>query len=298
MRNKPSVAARLRAATPLLVTAPSAGLILLFVYGFTAWTVLLSFTDSRMLPRFDSWAGLRQYERLWATPRWHVAVGNLGVYAALFIACALIVGLLLAILVDRQIRAEGFFRTVYLYPMALSSIVAGVAWQWILNPELGIERFVRDWGWTAFRFDWLVNPKMSLYAVVAADVWKASGFVMVMFLAGLRSIDQNLLRAAAIDGAGVFQLYRRVILPALRPVFVSVLLILAQRASTTYDMAVALTGGGPGYSSDLPAVFMVATAFQRNQLGLGSAAAVMMLAAVLAVVLPYFVFELRRQRRA
>ena len=285
---------RLSRWAPQLVLAPSLAANLIFVQAFVLWTAALSFTGSRLLPRFDRWVGLKQYVRLWSNDRWHVACGNLLVYAALFIIAALALGLLLAILINQEVRGEGALRAVYLYPMALSSIVTGVAWQWILNPELGIERLVRSWGLRAFTFDWLVNSDKAIYTVVLADVWRSSGYVMLLFLAGLRSMDQNLLRAASIDGAGAFQTYRRVVLPALRPVFLSAIVLLAQRAIMSYDMVLALTGGGPGYASDLPAVFMVSAAFQRSDLGLGAAAAVMMLLASLAVVAPYLAHEQRR----
>jgi glucose/mannose transport system permease protein len=281
-----------------LVLAPSLGLSLVFVYAFTLWTVLLSATPSRLIPRFDAWAGASQYVRLWSNFRWHVAVGNLAVFGGLFVAVTLALGLLLAILLDQRVRAEGAFRTIYLYPMAVSSIVTGAAWQWILNPTIGVEKLVRGWGWAGFRFGWLVDPRRAIYTVVIAASWQAAGFVMVLFLSGLRSIDPNLLRAAAIDGAGAWQLYRRVVLPALRPVFFSALVVLIQKAVVAYDLVVALTGGGPGFSTDLPATFMVATAFQRSDLGLGAAAATMMLAVETLVVVPYLILEMRRQDRA
>lgn len=287
-----------RFSTPQLALAPSLSLVLVSVYAFTAWSVLLSLTDSKILPDFHSWVGLHQYARLWSSFRWRLAVGNLVAYSLVFIPCAMGTGLILAILVDRQIRAEGFFRTLYLYPMALSSIVVGAAWKWILSPGMGIEKLVRGWGFPDFRFEWLVDSKMAIYTVVIADVWKASGFTMILFLAGLRAIDQNLVRAAMIDGAGVFQTYRRIILPLLRPVFASVFIVLIQRSLLTFDMALALTNGGPGFSSDMPAIFMVQTSFGRSELGLGAASAVMLLAAVMAIVIPYFVFDMRKNLHA
>jgi glucose/mannose transport system permease protein len=290
-----SLRGRIRGVLPQLVLSPAVLTVLVFVHGFVLWTVLLSFTNSKMMPRFDHWVGFHQYARLWANPRWHVAVGNLGVYAALFVVVAMALGLLLAILLDQDIRGENVLRSIYLYPMALSSIVTGTAWQWILNPTLGIEKLVRAWGWSGFRFDWLVDPKMALYTIVIADVWKSAGFVMILFLVGLRSIDENLVRAAAIDGANVYQLYRRIMIPALRPVFISVVVLLVQRAIVSFDMVMALTAGGPGYSTDLPAVFMVVTAFQRSDLALGAAAATMMLLCAMAIVGPYLYHELREQ---
>ena len=207
-------------------------------------------------------------------------------------------GLAIAILLDQRIRAEGALRTVYLYPMALSFIVTGTAWKWILNPGLGLEKLVRDWGFEGFSFGWLVDPEMAIYTIVIAAVWQSAGFVMALFLAGLRGIDDNIIKAARIDGAGLPTIYRRIVIPALRPVFFSAFIILTHIAIKSFDLVMALTGGGPGFATDLPATFMYTFAFTRGQIGLGSAAAMMMLMAVVAIIVPYLYSELRGGRRA
>jgi glucose/mannose transport system permease protein len=194
---------------------------------------------------------------------------------------------------DQKIRAEGFLRTIFLYPMALSFIVTGTAWKWILNPGLGIESIAHRLGFAGFSFDWLVNPERSIYTVVIAAVWQSSGFVMALMLAGLRGVDADIMRAAQVDGASLPVIYRRIVLPALRPVFLSTFIILAHISIKTFDLVIALTGGGPGYSSDMPATFMYTQTFQRNQLGVGAASAVMMLMGVTAVIVPYLYSELR-----
>ena len=186
---------------PKLVVSPLFAASLFFVYGFIAWTVYISFTRSAVLPSYEL-AGIIQYERLWDTPRWYVALSNLFIFTSLFMAFCTMIGILLAILLDQRIRIEGTLRAIYLYPMALSFIVTGTAWKWILNPGLGIEHVMRGLGFDNFRFDWLVNPKMAIYTVVIAGVWQSSGYVMAMFLAGLRSVDDEIIKAAAIDGAG------------------------------------------------------------------------------------------------
>jgi len=188
-------------ALPKIVLGPTLLCALIFVYGFIAWTAWLSFTESRILPRYD-FAGLVQYITLFANDRWWTAVKNLGIFAGLFIAFCLVTGLLLAILLDQRIRAEGFLRAIYLYPMALSFIVTGTAWRWILNPGLGLEHLVRQLGFEHFTFDWIVTPGMSIYTVVIAGVWQSTGFVMALFLAGLRGIDDAIIKAAQVDGAG------------------------------------------------------------------------------------------------
>lgn len=278
-----------------LALAPSVAIILLAVYGFMVWTGVVSFTASKMLPSYE-FVGLDQYWRLWSNPIWRIAVDNIFIFAILFIAIASVIGMALAILVDQKIRAEGFFRTIYLYPMALSFIVTGTAWKWILNPGLGIERMVRLWGWDSFRFDWLVDPRFAIYTLVMAGVWQSSGFVMALFLAALRGIDEDITKAARLDGAGSFQIYRRIIIPQLGPAFLTVFVILTQQAVKSFDLVVALTAGGPGNSTHLPATFMYMQTFGRDQMAVGAASAMMIFMTVTAVVAPYLYSDVRKQR--
>ncbi len=281
---------------PKLVVSPLFAASLLFVYGFIAWTLYISFTRSAVLPSYE-FVGIIQYERLWDTPRWYVALTNLFIFSGLFMAGCMAIGILLAILLDQRIRIEGTIRAIYLYPMALSFIVTGTAWKWILNPGLGLEHVIRGWGFENFRFDWLVNPDMAIYTVVIAGVWQSSGYVMALFLAGLRSVDDEILKAAAIDGAGPIRTYSSIILPIVRPVFLSAFIILAHLAIKSFDLVMALTGGGPGYATDMPATFMYSFAFQRSELGEAAASAVMMLVTVIAIIVPYLYSELRRTGR-
>ena len=279
---------------PKIVISPSFAVILWFVYGFVLWTFYISLTKSKMLPRYDFW-GIDQHFRLWSNPRWFIAVENLLIFTVLFVGICILIGILLSILLDQKIRAEGFLRTIYLYPMALSFIVTGTAWKWMLNPSMGIEKLFTDWGFTDFTFDWLVSRDMSIYTIVIAAVWQSSGFVMALFLAGLRSIDDEIVKAAKIDGASLYSIYFTIILPMMRPVFMSSIVILLHISIKSYDLVIALTAGGPGISSDMPAVFMTQMAFHRSEIGLASASAVMMFLTVLAVVVPYLYSELRRQ---
>ena len=247
------------------------------------------------MPNYE-FAGFDQYTRLFALDRWWTAAANLGIFGGLFILLCLVIGLFMAILLDQKIRAEGALRAVYLYPMALSFIVTGAAWKWILNPGLGLEKMMHDWGFANFSFDWLVNSDMAIYTVVIAGVWQSSGFVMALFLAGLRGIDDSIMKAAMVDGASLPTIYRRIVIPALRPVFFSVLLVLGHIAIKSFDLVMALTAGGPGTSTDLPAIFMYQFSFTRGQLGLGAASAVMMLATVLAVLVPLMYLETKGTR--
>jgi glucose/mannose transport system permease protein len=280
---------------PKAVLAPTLLVSLIFVYGFIAWTVYLSLTPSRLLPNYE-FVGLAQYTALFDNERWWVALKNLAIFGFLFVFLGLAIGLTLAILLDQRIRIEGFLRSLYLYPMALSFIVTGAAWKWILNPSLGLEHLMRSWGFESFSFDWLVNPDRAIYTVVIAGVWQSAGFVMALFLAGLRGIDDSIIKAAQVDGASLFTIYRRIIIPSMRPVFFSALIILSHIAVKSFDLVMALTAGGPGFASDLPATFMYSFAFTRNQLGLGAASAVMMLFILAAVLVP-FIWAEGRQRR-
>ena len=285
----------LQAWLPRLVLAPSVAISLFFVYGFMLWTFVLSLTSSRMLPSYD-FVGFGQYSRLMANERWWVASTNLMIFGVLFVVICLVIGSLLAILLDQKIRQEGALRTIYLYPMALSFIVTGVVWKWLLNPQLGIQAMVQSWGFESFRFDWITDPDMAIYTLVIAAVWQASGFVMALFLAGLRGIDDSIVKAAQLDGASLPRIYWRVVMPCLRPVVFSAVMILAHIAIKSFDLVVALTGRGPGYATDLPATFMYAHAFTRAQIGLGSASAMLMLGGVLAILIPYLYSELRSRK--
>jgi len=277
---------------PKAVLAPSFAAVLVFVYGFIGWTAWVSFTRSKLLPKYDI-VGLIQYERLFAAPRWDTAITNLFIFGFLFIGISMLLGLLLAILLDQKIRIEGALRTIYLYPMALSLIVTGTAWKWILNPGLGLEAMVRGWGFESFAFDWLVNPDMAIYTVVIAGVWQASGFVMALFLAGLRSVDQEIIKAAQVDGIPTWRIYSAIIIPAMAPIFLSAFIVLAHLAIKSFDLVIALTGGGPGYATDLPATYMYAMAFSRGDIGQATSSAMIMMAVAFAIVVPYLYSELR-----
>ena len=280
---------------PRIVVAPSFIISLLFIYGLMAWNGYLSMSASRILPNYE-FVGLQQYAALLESDRFRVAMTNMGIFGVLFIGGAMVIGVLLAILLDQKVRAEGVLRTVYLYPMAVSMIVTGTAWKWILNPGLGIEHLMHQWGFESFTFDWLVRGETAIYCIVIAGVWQSAGFVMALFLAGLRGIDESIIKAAQVDGASLPRIYWRIILPSLRPVFFSTLMVVAHLAIKSFDLVMALTAGGPGYATDLPATFMYATAFTRGQIGVGAASATVMLATVAAIVVPYLYSELRTKR--
>jgi glucose/mannose transport system permease protein len=280
---------------PKLVLSPSLLLVFVAVYGFIFWTGVISFSSSRMMPSYD-FVGFEQYFRLWASPRWHTAVYNLIIFSTLFIFITTLIGVVLAILLDQNVRYEGVLRNVYLYPMAISFIVTGTAWKWIFNPGFGIQKIVNDLGWTSFTFDWIVRPDLAIYTIVIAAVWQSSGFAMAIFLAGLRGIDSSLLKAAQIEGAGPFRIYFSIVLPMLRPALLSVMILLGHIAIKCFDLVLALTNGGPGTATEMPSTFMFSASFQRNQIGVGAASAMMMLMTVVAIIVPYLYSELRGRR--
>jgi glucose/mannose transport system permease protein len=285
----------LRQHLPKLVLSPSFAITIFFVYGFILYTAFISMTKSKMLPNLSRFVGLENYPKLWKTLNWQVALDNMLVFGFLYIVICGVLGLFLAILLDQKIRMEGFLRTTYLYPMALSFIVTGTAWKWFLNPGLGLEKSMHAWGFENFSFDWLINPDMAIYTIVIAGVWQSSGFVMAMFLAGLRGIDNEQLKAAQLDGASTIQIYWRIIIPQLRAVYLSAFVVLAHMAIKSYDLVVALTGGGPGRSTEMPATFMYSYTFTRNQMGIGAASAMIMLMTIAAIIVPYLYAETREK---
>ena len=264
---------------------------------FTLWTTWVSFTPSTLLPA-NGFVGLRNYRAILASRNWQIGFDNLLLYGTGFVLLTIVVGLLLAVLLDQRLRGENVLRTIFLYPMAVSFVVTGTVWSWLLNPGIGVQKLVNDWGWTSFRFDWLVRQDMAIYTIIIAAVWQASGFSMALFTAGLRSVEPDLMKAAQIDGAGPWRTYLKVVLPTLWPIFIAVVVILLQFAIKTFDLVRALTDGGPGISTQLPTLVVYDFMFQRGLLGRGAAAAVLMLLTLLAVLAPYAVWRRWQARRA
>ncbi len=283
---------------PRIVLAPSFAVVLLFVYGFILFTGVLSFTGSKMLPDLTTWVGLNNYARLFNHPNWSTSLANLGIFGSLYIIICSVLGLGLAILLDQKIRGEGFLRPIYLYPMALSFIVTGVAWKWFLDPGIGLEHVMQSWGWESFSFRWIKDGRFAIYTIVIAAIWQSSGFVMAMFLAGLRGVDNEIIKAAQIDGASNWMLYSRIIIPLMRPVFLSAFVVLAHLAIKSYDLVVAMTDGGPGTATWTPALFMQKFTFGRNEMGMGAASAIIMLMMIAAIIVPYLYSELKGGRRS
>ncbi|WP_219727930.1 carbohydrate ABC transporter permease [Tabrizicola aquatica] len=264
---------------------------LVIFLGGTIWTVVYSFTNSKLLPR-TNFVGLDQYERLWETSRWIVSIQNLMFYGVMSLVFTVVMGFVLAVLMDQKIRFEDTFRTIMLYPFALSFIVTGLVWQWILNPQFGIQGVVRDMGWTSFTFDPLNNPDTVLFGLLIAGLWQGTGFVMCLMLAGLRGIDEDIWKAARVDGIPTWKTYVVVIIPMMRAVFITTLVIVASGIIRLYDLVVAMTSGGPGgNASQVPAMYVYDYMFQAQNLGQGFAASTMMLLSVLIVLIPWAYLE-------
>ena len=292
---RPALGARLAAALPFLVLFPSLVASFVYVFGFTGWTFYISLSNSSLLPTYD-FVGFEHYASLWANRRWNIAYTNLFVFSAFYVVLALAVGLLLAILIDQRIRAESFWRTIFLYPLAVSFVVTGTVWSWLYAPDSGIEFFVRQLGWTDFEFAITTDRDYALYAIVVTGMWQASGFAMALFLAGLRSVDPDIVKAAQIDGASPWRLYRKVLVPTIGPIFIAVIVVLLQFAIKTFDLVVALTGGGPGIATTFPAIYVYDLMFQRGQIAEGAAAAIMILLALAVVLVPYSLWLVWRRR--
>ncbi|MCD2343760.1 sugar ABC transporter permease [Ideonella azotifigens] len=286
-RHRPSRARPWRALTAQIALLPMALTALGVYIGTVLWSMRISVSSSRIFPR-DDFVGLSQYQRLFETERWHVSVQNLAVFGVLFVAACLVLGLLLAVLLDQHVRGEGVLRTVFLYPYAVSFVATGLVWQWMLNPELGIQSTVRALGFPDFKFDWIVQQDQVIYTIVIAAVWQASGVVMAVLLAGLRGVDESLWHAARVDGVPRWRYYLSIVLPQLGPAIGTSFVLLAVGVVKVFDVVVAMTQGGPGNASEVPAKFIMDNLFGRANVGLASAASTVMLLTVLALLTPWW----------
>lgn len=269
-------------------------LVLAVVYvGATGWTVWMSLTNSRMLPN-NNFVGLRNYEILYSNDRWLTSVYNLAFFGVAFVVISLALGFLLAVAIDQKMRAEDTLRSVFLYPYSMSFVVTGLVWQWLLNPTFGIQKMVRDWGFPNFVFDWIVQPKTVLYCLVIAGVWHAAGLVMAIMLAGLRGIDEDIWKAARVDGLPAWRVYLSIVIPMMGASFATAAVLLSTSVVRLYDLSVAMTNGGPGIASEVPAKFVMDHLFERANISLATAAATSMLITVIAVVAPYMYWRARK----
>ena len=278
------------ASIPMALTA------LVIFIGCSAWTVVYSFTGSRLLPK-TRWVGVDQYDRLWGTDRWIVSIENLAIYGGCMLVFSLTLGFVMAALLDQRIRFENTFRTVFLYPYALSFVVTGLTWQWMLNPTFGLQKVVRDFGFVDFTFAPLTNSDFAIYGVLLAGLWQGTGLVMVIMLAGLRGIDEDIWKASRVDGIPKWKTYIMIVLPLMRGALITAGVLVATSIIKVFDLIVAQTQGGPGLATEVPAKYVMDMMFRNQNLGQGFAASTMMLLFVMIILIPWAVYEYREKRR-
>ncbi len=264
--------------------------------GTALYTFYLSFTASGMFPS-NELVGFAHYDRLFGNRRWNASLANMATLCVTYVLGCLVIGFLMAAALDRRVRGENLLRTVYLYPQAVSFVVTGLVWQWLMNPTLGIQQTVHDWGWTWFRFDWTQHSETAIYAVALAGLWHGAGLSMVIMLAGLRGVDGSLWQAARVEGIPLWRTYVSIIIPEMRAAILTAVTLLFMGIIRTYDMVVAMTNGGPGSSTELPAKFVMDNLFGRNNIGLAAAGASMLLIIVLSVAVPILYLRSHQARR-
>ena len=252
--------------------------------GCIIYSFIYSLTNSKLIP-VTNFVGFDQYDRLFKQRKWDVAVENIFIYGFVFTIGCLIIGFLLAVLIDQK------FRTIFLYPYAMSFVVTGLVWKWVLNPTFGLENSMHMWGMTWFELDWLVNRDLAIYAVCIAAVWQGAGFVMVLMLAGLRGIDEDIWKSLSIEGVAKWKSYIFVILPMLRPMVVTAIVLIAAGVVKVYDLILALTSGGPGYATTTPAMYVMENFFSRANLGQAFAASIIMFISVVCILAPWAFYE-------
>ncbi|RYF79973.1 MAG: sugar ABC transporter permease [Comamonadaceae bacterium] len=273
---------------PMVVT------VLCCYIGTVLWSIGVSLTNSKTFPS-SQFVGLAQYRKLFDTERWTLSLQNMAVFGLIFVVGCLVIGFLLAVFIDQKVRGEGLLRTIFLYPYAMSFVATGLVWQWVLNPGLGIQQAVRELGYPDFQFDWIISQDHVMYAVGLAAVWQSSGLVMALLLAGLRGVDEEIWKAARIDGIPVWRVYMSVVLPMIAPSIATATVLLALGVIKVFDVVVAMTGGGPGIASEVPAKFIMDYLFNRANIGLASAASVVLLVTVLIVLAPWLYAKKRMQ---
>jgi glucose/mannose transport system permease protein len=281
---------------PQLALAPAVLVALVAFFGAICWTVWLSFTKSRQFPDYTI-VGWKQYYRLFHDEAWLVSLKNmivLGVGSLL----SIVLGFILAAMIDKEVRGEGIFRTIFLYPLAVSLIVTGLVWQWLFNPGLGIENFLHELGWTSAHFNWLASGDTVMFGIILASVWQSTGFFMALMLSGLKSINTEIWQAARLDGVPFWRTYLEVIIPMMKLTFLTCVILLSIGVVKAYDIIVAMTNGGPGNASYVPGYFVVYAYWQKQNLGYAAAAATIMLIVVAAFFLPFLLFTGRGERRA
>ncbi len=292
------MAVRWSRTSPQIALTPALVITFVCFFGAILWTIYMSFTNSRRFPDYQiDWAGFgRQYERLFGSDAWMTSLQNV-VILAIGSALAIVFGFILAAMVEREKHGEGFFRTVFLYPLAISLIVTGLVWRWIMNPTLGVQGFLQGLGFEGAAFNWLAQPDTAMYAIILASIWHGLGFYMALMLAGLKSINTEIWSAARLDGVSFWRLYLEIIVPMMKFTFLTCGILLSLGVVKAFDIIVAMTNGGPGQSTWTPAYFAINAYAVRSNIGFASAAAVIMLLMTLAIFLPLVLLTSWQMRR-
>jgi glucose/mannose transport system permease protein len=287
--------------TPILFITPSIVAVGIFVYGFISWTSFISFTKwNNVIPDYTL-VGFENYRKLFANMRFQIDLHNTLVFTIIFVTSCLLIGLLLAVLIDQRIKGEGIFRNLFLLPMALSFIVSGVIWRWLFNPgsfqlgNIGLNQLFEKLGLNFLICGWYTDPKIGIIAVAIAAIWQFSGYTMALYLAGLRGIPLELREAAAIDGASQWKTFYYITLPFLRPITFGAIIILGHISLKIFDLVMAMTGSGPAFSSDVPAFFMYDTTFRGNHFSQGASIAIILLLLISLLIIPYLITTFRKE---
>jgi glucose/mannose transport system permease protein len=284
----------------VLLVTPSILAIAIFVYGFILWTGRVSVSQWKgLLPNYE-WAGFQNYINLFSDPRFHIDIRNTVIFTVIFVTTSLLLGLGLAILIDQKIKGEGIFRSIFLFPMAISFIVTGVVWRWLMNPAMGSRLSGLNLLFQSLNLDFLINswhatPQWGIAAIAIPAIWQMSGYTMAIYLGGLRAIPEELSEAARVDGATQFEIYRKIILPLLRPITLSALIILGHISLKVFDLIIAV--GGKQLPLDVPAIYMWQTTFDGYFFGRGAAIGILLLLSVAILIIPYLYFTLRSEEQ-
>jgi glucose/mannose transport system permease protein len=282
----------------IILISPSILAIIIFVYGFIGWSVRVSLSKWKGLNPDYTWAGFENYIALFSDPRFHVDIRNTLIFTGVFVVGSILLGFFLAVMLDQGLKGEGFFRSLFLFPMAISYIVTGVVWRWLMNPASGSRTSGLNLLFSNLNLDFLVNswyttPKWGMAAIALAAIWQMSGYTMALYLAGLRSIPHELREAAQIDGASEIQIYRHIILPLLAPVTLSALIILGHMSLKVFDLIIATAG--KQLPLDVPSIYMWQTTFDGLFYGRGAAIGILLLISVAVLIIPYIRYTLKTE---
>jgi glucose/mannose transport system permease protein len=285
----------------LLLVSPSIIAIGVFVYGLIGWNLKVAMSSWHTVISPQRFVGLENLAQLWGEPRWDGAVRHAVIFTVVFVGGAMLLGWVLALLLDKRVRAEGGFQAVYLFPMAVSFIAAGIVWRWLMNPApaeraSGLNLLFDNLGLGFLANDWWQNRSWGMAAMAIPAVWQMGGYVMALFLAGLRGVSEELREAARVDGCSEWQVYSKVVIPQLRPVTLAALIILGHISLKVFDLIVAVSG--KQIITDVPAIYMWAMVFDAHDFAKGAAIATYMLLAVAVLIIPYLVYIVRTERHA